>query len=58
MKKVNKKSRDKAFWGALIGAGISAATSLIGGHINNEHQKAIAQLQYDQQKRLLERQDV
>lgn len=58
MKKVNKKSRDKAFWGALIGAGISAATSLIGEHINNEHQKFMAQLQYDQQKRLLERQDV
>lgn len=58
MKKVNKKSRDKAFFGALIGAGIGAVTNLIGAHINSEHQKFLAERQYEQQQRLLHRQDV
>ena len=58
MKRINKNKRDKAFWGALIGAGIGALTNLIGGSIQAKRQEHIAEMQYNQQKQLLERQDI
>lgn len=58
MKKINKNKRNKAFWGALIGAGLSAITNLIGSSMQAKHQKAVAETQYNQQKQLLERQDI
>ena len=58
MKKVNKNKRNKAFWGALIGAGISAISNLIGGSMQAKSQENIAEMQYNQQKQLLERQDI
>lgn len=58
MKRVNKNNRKKAFWGALVGAGISAATNLISSHANAVHQENIARMQYEQQQKLLERQDI
>lgn len=58
MKRVKKDNRQKAFWGALIGAGLSAVTNLIGGSIQAKHQQAVAETQYNQQKELLRRQDV
>lgn len=57
MKKINKNKRNKAFWGALIGAGVSAVTNLIGSSMQAKRQKDIAETQYQQQKLLLERQD-
>lgn len=57
MKKVKKNNRQKSFWGALIGAGISAISNLVGASIQSENQKRIAELQYAQQKGLLERQN-
>ena len=58
MKRINKNKRDKAFWGSLIGAGIGALTNLIGGSIQAKRQEHIAERQYNQQKQLLERQDI
>lgn len=58
MKKINKNKRNKAFWGALVGAEISAITNLIGGSVQAKRQEQIAEMQYNQQKRLLERQDI
>lgn len=55
---MKKVKRNKAFWGSLIGAGISAAANLIGSKINATNQEQIAEMQYNQQKQLLERQDI
>lgn len=57
MKKINKNKRNKAFWGAFIGAGVSAIANLIGSSIQAKHQENIAEMQYNQQKQLLERQN-
>lgn len=57
MKKINKNKRNKAFFGALIGAGISAITNLIGSSMQAKHQQHMAEMQYEQQKQLLERQN-
>lgn len=57
MKKVYKNNRKKAFWGAIIGAGVSALSNIIGGVINSNAQRTASEAQLKAQERLLKRQE-
>ncbi len=52
-----KKVRKKAFWGALIGAGVSAIGNIINSVINSNKQQDIAMQNYKQQKELMDKLD-
>jgi hypothetical protein len=57
MKKVYKNNRKKAFWGAIIGAGVSALSNIIGGVINSNAQRAASEAQLKAQEKLIKRQE-
>ena len=57
MKKVKKNNRQKAFWGAIIGAGVSALSNIIGSVINGNAQRTASEAQLRAQEKLLKRQE-
>lgn len=56
MKKVYK-NRKKAFWGALIGAGVGALSNILGSVINGNTQRAAIEAQLKAQEKLFKRQE-
>ena len=54
---MKRVSRKKAFWGALIGAGVSAIGGIINSIINSNKQQDIAMQNYKQQKELMDKLD-
>ena len=54
---MKRVSRKKAFWGALIGAALSAGGGIISSIINSNKQQELAVQNYKQQKELMDKLD-